>query len=96
MLFQDVDRQAVIVLAEQSLEITRQQVDFDIDDRAGPVAVDNRLFCGVRNDIDVEAPTRYRVDGKADAVDADRAFLCNITRPVRDSLRTPSSGSSGP
>ncbi len=68
------------VLREQALEISGQQVDFNIDGVTDEVFANDRLRCRVRNDIRIEAACRYLVNGKANTIDANGTFLRDVAR----------------
>src|SRR5690606_11086137 len=67
--------------AQQALEVTRDQVHLDVDLTACLVASRDRHRPGVRDDRHLEPPgvSGYRVDGEADAVDADRSLVDHVT-----------------
>ena len=83
MFSQEIFGETVAVLAEQALEVTGHQVNFNIYDGANGVIADDRNVCRMGNDIGFEATTRYLVDGKTDPVDTNRTLPRDVARILR-------------
>src|SRR5207247_1317169 len=58
----------------QARDVTRHQVDFEIDSRAACQFTQCRCRQCMRDQIHRKVPLRHGVDGQADAVDGDRPF----------------------
>src|SRR4051812_19481585 len=57
---------AVVVFANEALQIARQHVDLNINSRAARVLADHRHSLRVRDDVDLEFRRADRVDREAD------------------------------
>src|ERR1700689_2538216 len=56
----------------EPIQVAGNHVDFNVDAVIDLELAERGGFMRVRNDIDLEAPALDRVDGQADAVDANR------------------------
>src|SRR5690606_37549519 len=67
-----------LVAEQQTLQVTRQQIDFEVDLTSGLVIDHDGLGQGVRHDGQFELGAIDRVDGQAGAVDGDRALVRDV------------------
>src|SRR3954452_11993088 len=72
--------------SEQLLDVLGQQIDLEVDDRAGGGAAQARALQGLRDEGDGEAHVVDGDDGQGDAVDGDRSLLDDVAQDVRIGL----------
>src|SRR5690348_744391 len=68
---------------EQSLDVARQQVDFEIHAIADPAIAERGLLDRMRNQVHAETRTIRRIDRQADAVHAHRALGRDVASECR-------------
>jgi hypothetical protein len=70
-----VDRDLLDVAVDESFDVLRDHVDFEMYGVARFFLRERRQFVGLGDDGDVELAVAQRRDGEADAVDGDRSLL---------------------
>src|SRR5699024_10222892 len=83
-----------IVGAEQTLDVARHDIDFDVDRVTGLARVKTGVRHRVRNQVDTEARTGDFVDSQARAVDGHRPLVSDVASQCirhgeNPALRTP-------
>src|SRR5690606_9403837 len=73
-------------LAEQALDIARDEVDLDVDRRAGGIAARDRHGERMRNHVDLETAALHGVDRETDAVDGHGALAGDVALERRGQL----------
>ena len=72
----------LLVAVHHALDIACDEVDFEVDPRAGRQALQRGDFQGMRNQVDPEIRRFHPIHGKAHAVDGDRALARDVLRQL--------------
>src|ERR1700683_258094 len=62
----------------KALDVTRDEIDFEVQTRPGGQPAERRHGKGVRNQIDSKARPIYFVDGQTHAIECDRTLAGDV------------------
>src|SRR6056297_1204138 len=86
VLLQALPRQAarlVVALADQTLQVARHDVHFQVHPGTISISPEARGFQGMRHDVHAEGVAFHLVDRQAHAVHADRTLAGEVARQLR-------------